>query len=258
MNHVFLLVLTILSILLSFAQGKYPEMVLVKGGTFTMGKEDYEDATPHTVTLSDFYISKYEITVEQYKYFCKETGYPFPKNPTKEWYDEHPNVKVWVWKNNMPIVNITWEDAMEYCKWLSKVTGDEYSLPTEAQWEYAARGGKKSQGYIYSGSNKLSEVGWYDENTEERGIKPVGQLKPNELGIYDMSGNAYEYCYDWYAPYTNKNSKNPTGPTKGDLKVIRGGSWYNWEELCNVYIRDAVKPNKATFYYGFRVVKKAK
>jgi len=253
-------ILTIILILLSellICQSKYPEMILVKGGTFKMGStEPNEDAMPvHNVTLSDFYISKYEVTVEQYKHFCKETGHQFPKSPTKEWYDEHPNIKTWVWRNNMPIVNVSWNDAIEYCKWLSKSTGEEYSLPTEAQWEYAARGGKNSSNFKYSGSNTLSQVAWYDETTFEKGPRPVGTLKPNKLEIYDMSGNAYEFCYDFYAPYPEKSIRNPTGPSKGQYKVIRGGSWYNYEELCTVSIRDMVKPNKTSFYFGFRVVK---
>ena len=138
MQKIFVLITILLFSEVVFGQSKYPEMVQIKGGTFKMGSTNpNEDATPiHNVTLSDFYISKYEVTVEQYKHFCKETGHPFPKSPNKDWYDEHPNVKTWVWRNNMPIVNISWNDAMAYCEWLSKSTGDEYTLPTEAQWEY--------------------------------------------------------------------------------------------------------------------------
>lgn len=232
-------------------------MVQIKGGTFKMGSTNTnEDASPiHNVTLSDFFISKYEVTVEQYKHFCKETGHPFPKSPNKDWYDEHPNVKTWVWRNNMPIVNISWSDAIAYCEWLSKSTGDEYTLPTEAQWEYAARGGKNSTSYKYSGSNTLSQVAWYDETTFEKGPRPVGTLKANEAGVYDMSGNAYEFCLDYYAPYPDKSIRNPSGPKNGQYRVIRGGSWYNYDELCTITMRDMVKPNQSSFYYGFRVVK---
>lgn len=239
------------------AQSKYPEMVLVKGGTFKMGSTDgYDDEQPvHTVTITDFSISKYEVTVEQYRTFCKETGHKFPEMPTKDWYDEHPNVHTWVWRNNYPILNVDWNDAMAYCVWISKATGEEYTLPTESQWEYAARGGKSSAGYKYSGSNKLSDVGWYDENTYERGPRPVGTLKPNELGLYDMCGNAYEWCLDIYSPYPSKSIKNPTGPKNGQFRIIRGGCWYNSDDLCTVTVRDAPKPNYNTFYYGFRIVK---
>ncbi len=239
---------------------KYPEMVFVKGGSFMMGSnEGYDDEKPiHKVILDDFYISKYEITVAQYREFCKATGHKFPDKPDAEWYQEHKGVKKWEWIDNHPIVNVTWYDAMEYCKWLSKITGDEYSLPTEAQWEYAARGGQKSHGYKYAGSNNINEVAWYDETTYERGTQPVGLLKPNELGLYDMSGNATEWCLDGYGPYPNKTLKNPVLHKKSKYKVVRGGNWYYVDEFCRVTERDGPKPTEKKFVYGFRVVKKAK
>ena len=236
---------------------KYPEMVFVKGGSFKMGSnKGYDDEKPvHNVTLSSFYISKYEVTVGQYKEFCKATGHQFPSKPTRQWYEEHDNVRDWTWRDNYPIVNVSWYDAMEYCKWLSEQTGDTYTLPTEAQWEFAARGGNKSQNYKYAGSNNINEVAWYDETTYERGPRPVGQLKPNELGLYDMSGNAFEWCLDNYGPYSSKSVKNPTGAKKSSYKVIRGGSWYYVDDFCRITLRDAPKPNLKKFVYGFRVVK---
>ncbi|MBN2664785.1 MAG: formylglycine-generating enzyme family protein [Bacteroidales bacterium] len=239
---------------------KFPEMVFVEGGTFKMGSNDgYDDEKPiHSVTLSDFYIGKYEVTVGQYKKFCKETNYRFPGKPKKEWYDEHENVKEWVWRDNHPIVNITWFDAIAYCEWLSEQTGEHYTLPTEAQWEYAARGGKNSKGYEYSGSNDIDKVAWYDETTYERGTRPVGQLTPNELGIYDMSGNAFEWCLDYYGKYSSKSQKNPEGPKKAQYRTIRGGGWYYVEEFCRNTQRDCPKPTLQKFNYGFRVVKNEK
>ena len=239
---------------------KYPEMVLVKGGTFKMGSDDgYDDEKPiHSVTLSDYYIGKYEVTVAQYREFCKQTGHPFPSNPDRSWYDEHDKVKSWNWRDNYPILNVDWYDAMEYCKWLSEQTGENYTLPTEAQWEFAARGGNKSHNYVYSGSNDIDEVAWYDETTYERGPRPVGQLKPNELGIYDMSGNAFEWCRDYYGKYTSKSVKNPKGPSRGSYRVIRGGSWYYVDEFCRVTQRDSPKASLKKFVYGFRVVKEVK
>lgn len=238
---------------------KYPEMIFVEGGSFKMGSNNgYSDEKPiHNVTVSDYYIGKYEVTVQQYKTFCNATGHPFPGKPGRDWYDEHDNVRDWNWRDNHPISNVTWNDAVAYCEWLSTQTGDEYSLPTEAQWEFAAKGGNKSNNYTYSGSNSLRAVGWFDENTYERGTRPVGQLAANELGIYDMSGNVFEWCYDYYGAYSSRSAKDPTGPRKGQYRVVRGGSWYYVEEFCRVSQRDSPKPNLKKFVYGFRVVKKA-
>ncbi len=241
----------------SGTQYDLPEMVLVKGGTFLMGStKGYDDEKPvHKVTLSDFYISKYEITVKQYREFCKATGHKFPNTPDPSWYEEHENTPQWQWHDNHPIVNVSWYDAMEYCKWLSKVTGEYYTLPSEAQWEYAARGGRKTHDYIYSGSNNIKEVAWYDETTYERGTRPVGLLKPNELGLYDMSGNAFEWCLDGYGPYPAKHLKDPVLHKDSQYRVVRGGCWYYYDEYCRVAQRDGPKPNLKNFYYGFRVVK---
>ncbi len=235
----------------------YPEMIDVKGGTFSMGSEDgYDDEKPvHEVSLSDYSIGKYEVTVFQYRKFCDATGKKFPAKPTSHWYVEHDQTEEWEWKEDNPIVNVTWYDAQEYCKWLSKETGANYSLPTEAQWEYAAKGGENSNSFKYSGSNKLNEVAWYDETTFERGTRPVGGLKANELGIYDMSGNAMEWCFDGYEKYTKKKQKNPAGGASPTYKTIRGGSWFYIDEFCKITQRDSPKINKTKFDYGFRVVK---
>jgi formylglycine-generating enzyme required for sulfatase activity len=236
---------------------KYPEMIVVEGGTFKMGSTDgYDDEKPvHKVTISDYSIGKYEITVGQYKKYCKETGAKFPGKPKKSWYDEHDMVRDWSWRDNHPIVNVTWYDALDYCEWLSEETGDNYTLPTESQWEFAARGGTLSKGYEFSGSNTINSVAWYDETTYERGTKPVGQKTANELGIYDMSGNAFEWCLDFYGKYAGKSSKNPSGAKKGQYKTVRGGSWYYVEEFCRTTQRDSPKATLKKFNYGFRVVK---
>lgn len=255
------ILVTILAINYTTAQNtKYPEMILVPGGNFTMGaNKGYEDEKPtHTVTLSNFYIGKYEVTVAQYKEFCKATKHPFPPKPKKNWYEEHDNVKEWTWRDNKPIVNVNWYDATAYCKWLSEETGEKYSLPTEAQWEYAAKGGKNPDKYQYAGSDNIKTVAWYDETTYERGPKTVGQLKPNKLGIYDMSGNAFEWCHDFYGKYQSKKTKNPKGPKNGQYKIIRGGSWFYFDEFCRITQRDSPKPNLKKFVYGFRVVKNTK
>jgi len=236
---------------------KFPEMVFVKGGTFKMGSTSGEpDEKPvHTVSLSGFYIGKYEVTVEQYKAYSREVGKRLPNVPPPSWYEEHPNASKWVWKNKNPIVNVTWKDAMAYCKWLSKKTGHKYTLPTEAQWEFAARGGTSSKKYNYSGSNNINKVAWYDETTYEKGPRSIGILKPNELGIFDMSGNAWEWCKDNFGRYSSSTQKNPTGTRSSPFKVIRGGSWYYVANLARLTARDGPYPHYTNFNYGFRVVR---
>lgn len=251
----------LISILFAFAticfSQTIPEMVFVESGSFKMGSNDgYDDEAPiHTVKISGFYISKYEITVAQYREFCNDKGKTFPSSPSKEWYEEHDAVSEWNWVDDHPIVNITWFDAIEYCEWLTEKTGETYTLPTEAQWEYAARGGKDSKGYEYSGSDNINEVAWFDETTYERGTRPVGQLKANELGIYDMSGNACEWCLDGYQAYSNGTKTDPFTSNTGPYRVIRGGCWYFVEDMNRVSFRDGPKPFLYKYYYGFRVVK---
>jgi len=237
-----------------------PAVVLVKGGTFNMGSKDgYSDELPvHKVTLSDYYIGKYEVTVAQYRQFCNETGHKMPSSPKEEWYEEHDRAVKWQWNDTYPIVNVNYNDALAYCAWLSEKTGESYTLPTEAQWEFAARGGMQTHGYKYSGSSDLNEVGWYDENTREKGIRSVGRLKANELGIFDMSGNAWEWCKDFWGNYNDKAQKDPTGPKTGTWRVIRGGAWYNVDDMSRVTSRDGPLPTFTNFYYGFRVAKSAK
>lgn len=233
------------------------EMVFVKGGTFKMGSNygNRNEKPVHTVTLSSFYIGKYEVTVKQYKEYCAETSARMPRKPSSEWYEHHDLAKRWVWKSTNPITHVNWEDAKGYCKWLSKKTGKNYDLPTEAQWEFAAGGGIKSKHYEYSGSDNVNEVAWYDETTYERGPMEVGRLKHNELGIYDMSGNAAEWCNDFYRRnYKKGKQANPKGPKKGKYRVIRGGGWYYVHQRATITSRDGPYPNYSDYNYGFRVV----
>lgn len=248
--------------LLSVAQlSLLPEMVLVDGGTFKMGNTSdaaYADEQPvHKVTLDSYFIGKYEVTVYQYQIFCTATGRNFPSEPSEDWYFEHEYTPKWSWKKDHPITNVSWFDAVEYCEWLSEKTGDKYRLPTEAEWEYAAKGGKKSKGYKYSGNDDPYEVSWFDETTDEAGTMAVGKKSPNELGLYDMSGNVWEWCSDKYAPYTAAPKKNPR-VTSGQFTVVRGGSWYYVDEMSRVTARDGPKPVTTNFNYGFRVVKELK
>ncbi len=253
--NLFIIIFVFVNIKTSSAQTE-PEMVLVEGGSFKMGNSqgDFDEKPVHTVKLNSFEISKYEITVKQYREFCEATGHKFPVKPTEVWYIEHDRAAKWVWADDKPISKVNWNDAKAYCKWLSKVSGKNYDLPTEAQWEYAARGGQKSQRFKYSGSNIIREVAWHDETTYERGPMPVGKLKPNELGIYDMSGNVWEWCLDFYGKYSGSRRVNPKGPSSGEFKVVRGGSWYYDEHMSKLTTRDGPYPEFSNYNYGFRVV----
>jgi formylglycine-generating enzyme required for sulfatase activity len=218
-----------------------PEMVFVEGGTFTMGSTVEKDETPHSVTLSSFKMGKYEVTVGQYKNYCTDTGTAMPETPSWGWVDSHP------------IVNVNYNDATAYCNWLGDEYGGDWSLPTEAQWEYAARGGNKSNNYIYSGSNELDEVAWYQENPGGK-TQTVGRKKPNELGIYDMSGNVWEWCKDWYGYYSATEQYNPKGATISSYRIFRGGSWVFSSMYSRVAFRSPCNPASRNAYNGFRVV----
>ena len=219
-------------------------MVKVEGGTFMMGAtpEQGKDAQSkekpaHQVTLSDYYIGKYEVTQEEWEAVMGN-------NPSK-----FIGLK-------LPVERVWWDDCQEFVKKLNQLAGLTFSLPTEAEWEYAARGGNKSKGYKYSGSNSIEVVAWYKSNSSKR-THEVGSKSPNELGIYDMSGNVYEWCSDWYGSYSSSLQINPTGPTSGYLHVLRGGAWSYGDENCRVsyrinpFIPDHRKPN-----LGLRLVVK--
>ena len=222
-----------------------PEMVTVEGGTFTMGDTSFEagkDEQPtHQVTLKTFKIAKTETTVAQWKTFCNATGRAMPQAPEWGWIDSHP------------IVNINYSDALDYCNWLSEKMDAEYRLPTEAEWEYAARGGKLSKGTNYSGTNFLFNTGWYDSNSNEQ-TQSVANKIPNELGIYDMSGNAVEWCKDWYGSYSSATQTNPKGATTGTYRVIRGGGLADTDTDCRVATRDFIPPSYSNVDVSFRVV----
>ena len=217
------------------------DMVYVKGGTFTMGataEQASEEASSsekptHSVTLTDFYICKYEVTQAQWKAIMGI-------NPSK-------------WKgDNLPVECVSWNDVQAFIKKLNAKTGKKFRLPTEAEWEYAARGGNKSKGYKYSGSNKLKNVAWYDHNSDNM-THPVGQKRPNELGIYDMSGNVYEWCQDWYGDYGSSSQTNPTGPSIGSYHVLRGGCWLGVAWCCRVSHRFYDSLDRSSSIDGFRL-----
>ena len=213
------------------------KMIYVEGGTFAMGTTsgDDDERPVHNVTLDSYYIGESEITQAQWRAIM---GY----NPSKYTGD------------NRPVESVTWEEAQEFCKKLSELTGKKYVLPTKAQWEYAARGGNKSKGYTYSGSNNIDEVAKYESSSG--GHSNVKSKKPNELGIYDMSGNVYEWCSDWYGSsyYSSSSQTNPQGPSSGSDRVVRGGSWYNNASSCRVAHRYYGNPSDRYSNCGFRVV----
>ena len=216
------------------------EMVFVEGGTFTMGataeqgSDAYGDESPtHSVTLSSYYIGKYEVTQAQWRAVMGS-------NPSKFTGD------------NLPVECVSWNDIQEFITKLNQQTGKTFRLPTEAEWEYAARGGNKSKGYKYSGSNTIDDVAWYDNNSSST-THPVGEKAPNELGIYDMSGNVWERCQDWYRGYSSDSQTNPTGPTSGSARVLRGGSWGDSARKCRVSIRNYYSPDSRSSYIGFRL-----
>ncbi len=224
----------------------YPEMVTVAGDTFKMGSEsghELGDANiVHKVILATFKIAKTEVTVKQWKEYCDATANPMPKDvPNGGWVD------------NNPIVNVSWEDAYGYCEWLSTETGKKYRLPTEAEWEYAARGGTTGKGYKFSGGKGMELVGWCADNSGGT-THPVATKRANELGLYDMSGNVYEWCSDRYGSYPGKMVLNPKGANAGAMRVYRGGSWFTPANYCAVGNRESNNPKEGFSFVGFRPV----
>ncbi len=210
-----------------------PGMVYVEGGIFQMGSNsgDGDEKPVHTVTVKSFFMDKTEVTQAEYR---RVMG----KNPSN-----------FSGCDECPVETVSWDDAMSYAHKVGK------RLPTEAEWEYAARGGNQSKGTIYSGSNDLGSVGWYSDNSGSK-THPVGQKQPNELGLYDMSGNVWEWCADWYAGdyYSQSPGVNPPGPASGPNRVLRGGSWLNVGYYCRVANRSWSLPVLRDLNLGFRCI----
>jgi formylglycine-generating enzyme required for sulfatase activity len=214
------------------------EMVFVEGGTFTMGCTDDEcddyEYPAHKVTVNNFYIGKYTVTQEEWLTFISTIQYPYIGD-------------------NFP-ARVNWDETQKFIHKLNIATGKHYRLPTEAEWEFAARGGHNSKGYKYSGSNNIDEVAWYFENTNYGGCpKSVGQKAPNELEIYDMSGNVREWCSDLFGPYTAEAQINPTGSFSGYHHVLRGGCFNDEDKSCRVSHR-YVAYSDMWEYMGLRLV----
>jgi len=279
----------------AYAQQNSIDMVLIKGGTFTMGIPASGRRTfigegtvwpAHQVTVSDFYMGKYEVTYEMGSWRLGSRGNgrrdDIAKNP------DNPTRNGW---KTLPVHNVTWYDAIEFCNELSVLEGlspyytidksqqdpnntdtddtlkwtvtlntgaNGYRLPSEAQWEYAAKGGNPDAagwvGYTYSGSDTVGDVAWYSQNSDDK-THEVGKKAPNRLGLYDMSGNVYEWCWDWMGAYKNEAQTDPLGAVSGTYRVIRGGSW----RASAGYVRSAAKSNINPLYWGstigFRLVR---
>ncbi len=216
-------------------------MVYVQGGTFTMGatseqgSDAYDDEKPtHSVTLSNYYMGETEVTQGLWQAVMGS-------NPSRFTGD-----------SRLPVEHLSWEDCQTFISRLNSLTGQQFHLPTEAQWEYAARGGSKSRGYKYSGSSDLGSVAWYTDNSGSK-THNVKTKSPNELGLYDMSGNVWEWCSDWFGSYSSGSQTNPTGASSGSYRVHRGGCWGNGARLCRVSHRDDGTPSGRYDGLGLRL-----
>lgn len=215
-------------------------MVWVDGGTFRMGatseqgSDAYSDEKPvHSVTMSSYYIGKTEVTQALWKAVMGS-------NPSEFKGD------------NWPVESVSWNDCQAFIRKLNALTGQNFRLPTEAEWEFACRGGNNSRGYKYSGSNYIDNVAWYDGNSGDK-THPVATKSPNELGIYDMSGNVWEWCADWYGDYSSGRQTNPKGPYGGSYRVFRGGSWDLIAGFCRSSYRLSGNPSDRGNRLGLRL-----
>ena len=252
-------------------------MVAVEGGTFTMGatpeqgKDVKSDEKPaHQVTLSSYYIGETEVTQALWEAVMGKTVSQIASEISRG-----TEVTQALWKavmgntvsqiaseisrktygvgDNYPMYYISWDDCQEFIQKLNALTGKNFRLPTEAEWEYAARGGNKSRGYKYSGSNNIGDVAWYKDNSGKK-THPVKTKQANELGIYDMSGNVWEWCQDWYGKYSSNAQTNTTGPATASNRVSRGGSWGDGARYCRSLIRGGINPGDRDKGLGFRLV----
>ena len=217
------------------------KMVLVKGGTFQMGATseqasdaNYDEYPVHQLTLSGYFIGQTQVTQELWQAVMGDNPSGCVINP------------------QCPVENVSWEECIQFINNLNAMTGCSFRLPTEAEWEFAARGGNNSRHYKYSGSNNYDNVAWCEMNSNDL-THPVGKKAPNELGIYDMSGNVWEWCQDWWGLYTSESSVNPTGPDNGDSRVCRGGCMRGHYRFCRIGYRQYYSPNTKRIDLGLRL-----
>lgn len=221
------------------ANGVSFTMIGVEGGTFLMGSNDSnadsDERPTHMVTLDDYYIGETEVTQELWEAVM---GY----NPSEFQYD-----------SQLPVEFISWNDCQDFIRELNKITGEHFRIPTEAEWEYAARGGHKAgSSTTFAGSNSIASVGWFTDNSDGL-THPVKMKAPNPLGLYDMSGNLWEWCQDWYGPYSSYDANNPTGPSSGSGKALKGGAWNGRPQNCRLTNRDSRDTNYASNRLGLRL-----
>ncbi|MBR5784614.1 MAG: formylglycine-generating enzyme family protein [Bacteroidales bacterium] len=215
-------------------------MIPVQGGTFTIGctKEQSDECwdiekPEHKVIITGYYLAETEVTQELWEAVMGNNPSTFKGS-------------------KRPVENISWDDAQEFIKRLNKKTGRKFRLPTEAEWEFAARGGNLTKRNKYCGSNNLDDVAWYDENAEAQ-THEVKTKQPNELGFYDMSGNVWEWCNDWFTVYTVHSETNPQGVPKGFRRILRGGCWNSYSSFCRVSHRDSYIPSANDYGSGLRL-----
>ena len=233
-----------------YANGVSFDMVEVRGGTFRMGATSEQgsdvsrDEKPvHSVTLSGYYIGKTEVTQELWQAVMGTTLTDFASQL---------GVCTYGVGDDYPMYFISWDDCKEFIGKLNEITQMNFRLPTEAEWEFACRGGKNSKKYKYSGSNDIDEVAWYSGNSNAS-TQPVARKAPNELGIYDMSGNVWEWCSDWFGFYTRDSQDNPTGPASGDDRVMRGAGFSSYADETLLHTRYYGNPAKCYNNFGFRL-----
>ncbi len=216
-------------------------MVAVEGGTFTMGATAEQGSDPwdreepaHQVTLSSYSIGETEVTQELWQAVMGS-------NPSDRTSDLQ-----------RPVEQVSWDDCQKFITKLNQMTDKKFRLPTEAEWEYAARGGNRSKGYKYAGSNNLDDVAWYDSNSGSA-THPVATKAPNELGLYDMSGNVWEWCQDWFGSYSSTAQTNPTGSASGSYRIERGGGRDSYDRVCRVSFRNLMEPSFTYLSLGLRL-----
>ena len=246
------------------------EFIRIKGGCFEMGDTfgggEADEKPVHSVCVDDFYLGKYEVTVGQFRKFVQDTDYKTEAEKGdgsfvwkgSKWEKERGAS----WRSpgfsqddNHPVVCISWNDAQAFKEWLSRSSGKSYRLPTEAEWEYAARSGGKREKYAGTSNDaELGEYAWYFANSGST-THPAGQKRPSGLGLYDMTGNVWEWCRDWYGEeyYAESPKDNPRGPSSGTYRVLRGGSWLFYPRLVRAANRDRIYPDSRFFNLGFRL-----
>ena len=222
-------------------------MIYVQGGTFTMGHKNdkigpgEESTTLHNVTLDSYWIGQTEVTEGLWKAVMGRNPCLYRKG------------------DKCPVEYVSWDDCIAFINKLNDLTGEIFRLPTEAEWEFAACGGNQSHGYRYSGSNNIDDVGWYSLNsgkyTKMQQKHPVAKKQPNELGIYDMSGNVWEWCHDWASEYTSSSQTNPTGPSSGEERILRGGGFLYIDGACSVSNRSSQPPSRRDYNLGLRLAR---